>query len=108
MPLSAQDKVKAVEDTIDPIKAADGYIEILFNGIEIGPVQRNELRKAFVAGIVWLQEIELNFIATLSDESAGALMLQRIQQQCLQFALGLKDNGQGGMTSEELKVPPKH
>lgn len=102
---SSSDRKPLPPELSDPVAGADLYIQMLFSGVPIGEVQRTELQKAFVAGTLWLMEIQLQYLAVIPEDE-GAEAMEKIHDSALRFALGLPDNGAGGLSNEPLATPP--
>jgi hypothetical protein len=91
----------ALTQMTDPVAGAAMYVDMVFKGIPIGEVQRAELVKAFVGGTLWLLTTQLHVIAALPEDEA-VLVQQGIYEKAKAFAMGLQDNGAGGMTDEPV------
>lgn len=82
------------------------YLDMMFKGMPINPIQRNELEKAYYAGVGWLLTVQRDYVATLTEEQ-GVQFLQNLFEQIIMFALQLPNNGQEPHFTEEPVQPSK-
>lgn len=85
-------------------KLFNDYIATVFAGVEIGPQQVNELKKAFFAGCHTMLQIGLAIGDDAISEDQGVLIMESMHQEVRRFAAGLPDNGKGGPTDEEVAI----